>query len=254
MTLSREGLARELLRLAADLDKHAAHTERAVNEWGELISSGGGLGQRNAVSDPTGIAASSIRDHDPHDVAHQDRGPESPCPICVALLPARWRTGITTLRHLAAGRFGPVMLGANPATAARAVAIAAKGGQLGHGDRIRALTACRELEHVMDETTTIDRDKANAILRNEARHAAGARRCRACDQPEVELKGGFGIDCYNMRAQMIHRGRIDMADDDAFIAYVRGCVERGELDRPASPLYRTKIPKLHEGDQPQDAA
>lgn len=111
-------------------------------------------------------------------------------------------------------------------------------------------TACR-IQDLIYEAMPIDREAAEEELREADYLARRSDYCAACESPidGTTVKNVSGLcrpGCYDLEQRQIQRGRyIDRA---TFIDTTRAGVARGEIDRPASPYWRTAVPIVHEGE------
>lgn len=110
--------------------------------------------------------------------------------------------------------------------------------------------SARTLTNVLHLCRPIPRDIADKILENEARVTLDAGYCQACESPaggDVRLHAGLcRPGCYDREKRQEQAGTyIDRA---TFCAAIKAGVARGEIVREASPLYRTAVPTVHEGE------
>ena len=243
MTLTASRVADELDRTARLLEAHGADTTRRVHDLALGAGGSSGPGQRNAVSDPTGTAA----------IAPPDR---------LAGLHARWKDALTTLHWFARSGRAPVSMAWSErhsdmaARNARDLAqFFRKPGIGGAIDRIHRVSL--EIDHIIYECIPLDREQADEELREKAHALVEAECCQACESPTgPSTKAGIpdtrivsGLcrpGCYDTERRQVQRG--EWEDRAAFIAYAKANVARGDLVRPASPLWRTAVPTIHEGD------
>lgn len=201
----------EAMCRTADLVERHPDTPTLLAEWARGGGGGGsGPGQKGAISDPTGSAATAGDD------------------VWVTLL-GRWRVASMYL---------------SPQGAAYMLR-----GWSTHTARMDQQTLrmwwhrCCELDHIVYETVPMDREAAEELLREEQFLASRSKDCQACESPAEVIKAGLCVPCYEMERKMIQRGRVDMADRVAFVAHVVAGVGRGEIQRPASPYWLQSVPK-----------
>lgn len=243
MTLSASRVADELDRTARLLEQHGADTTRRVHDLALGSSGSGGPGQRNAISDPTGTAATSEPDR-------------------LAGLEQRWLEALTTLHWFARAGRAPVswdwseqfaeMAAGNARCMADFMRQSGVGGAI---ERLHGVSL--EIDHIIYETIPTDREEAAEELREKHYAATSAECCQACESvtgpstdpkiPSTRIVSGLcRPGCYDMEKRQEQRGQyIDRA---TFIDHTRAGVARGEIVRPASPLWRTAVPTIHEGD------
>lgn len=237
MNLTAERVADELDRTARLLEQHGADTTRRVHDLAHGASGTSGPGQRNAISDPTGTAA----------IAPPDR---------LAGLETRWTKAINDLKFQG-WLCGAHLPAESAAPHARACETALRKG-LGLDGWIKQLHAISlEIDHIIYECIPIDAEAANEELREKAHALVLAECCQACESPtgpstkegipDTRISSGLcRPGCYEVERRQVERGQ--WVDRATFIARVKGDVTRGLLKRPASPLWRTAVPIIHEGD------
>lgn len=234
MTLTASRVADELDRTARLLEAHGADTTRRVHDLALGAGGSSGPGQRNAISDPTGTAA----------IAPPDR---------LAGLEARWIKALAAIgvtpRHIAAAS-GRLSMRALQITDPRSVFASQAMLKNMHWVSL-------EIDHIIYECIPLDREQAEEELREKAHALVEAECCQACESPTgPSTKAGIpdtrivsGLcrpGCYDTERRQVQRG--EWEDRAAFIAYAKANVARGDLVRPASPLWRTAVPTIHEGD------
>lgn len=238
MTLSASGVADELDRTSKLLAEHAVGTTQRVHDLALGASSASDFGGASTMAahenDPTGEAATSPPDR-------------------FADLETRWVKALTNLRVEAWPVTGP------PHAHARALAAWLRsGGAQPSNTALRRLHGLSvEIDHIIYETIPTDREEAAEELREKHYAATSAECCQACESvtgpstdpkiPSTRIVSGLcRPGCYDMEKRQEQRGQyIDRA---TFIDHTRAGVARGEIVRPASPLWRTAVPTIHEGD------
>lgn len=237
MTLTASRVADELDRTARLLEAHGADTTRRVHDLALGAGGSSGPGQRNAVSDPTGSAA----------IAPPDR---------LAGLEHRWTAALARLRTEA---YALDVINNRPEAHAHGLAslLRTPGSQEPKAVLSRLHSLSLEIDHIIYECIPLDREQADEELREKAHALVEAECCQACESPTgPSTKAGIpdtrivsGLcrpGCYDTERRQVQRG--EWEDRAAFIAYAKANVARGDLVRPASPLWRTAVPTIHEGD------
>lgn len=101
----------------------------------------------------------------------------------------------------------------------------------------------------------INHEAAAKLLEDEQRATLASGYCQACESPfgptsdggEVKQKAGLcWPGCYDIERRHVAAGRF--VDRATFCVGIKAGVTRGEIVREASPLYRTAVPMLHEGE------
>lgn len=209
---SAEKVAIALRRTAALLDEHGANTERTIADWAAGgTSSSGGPGQVNAISDPTGNAATG-----------------EPDPL--AGLWARWQRNKAALVM-----WGGLVGEREPAARLRYHADRADTPPKYRQELLSGLWAiCCEFDHIIYEALPMDREAANELLAEE-RYLALPKDCLACESPTPELRSGYCDGCRKRRTRFdeLHPG--EEFDTNAFKAWIVADIAAGLISRPASP-------------------
>lgn len=232
--LTADRVADELTRTAALLDEHGADTTRRVHDLALGASGTGGPGQRNAISDPTGTAATNEPDR-------------------LAGLEQRWHKA---LRNLATEASTLDVISNHPQTHAHALAawLRTEGGVPGLPVLRRLHSVSLEIDYIIYECVPIDREQAQEELREREYQKHRADDCRACgvpiDKPENRKLGMYDQWCYK-RIPQWQRANPGLPIDDhhaAFCQYIRERIAQRMIgfDRPASihsPIGKMTIPE-----------
>ena len=237
--LTADRVADELTRTAALLAAHGADTTRRVHDLALGASGTGGPGQRNAISDPTGTAATNE-------------------PVRLAGLEQRWHKA---LRNLATEASTLDVISNHPQTHAHALASWCRRGRIGNLNRkpdpadlehFHAISL--EIDHIIYACVPIDRERAQEELREREYQKHRADDCRACgvpiDKPENRKLGMYDQWCYK-RIPQWQRANPGLPIDDhhaAFCQYIRERIAQRMIgfDRPASihsPIGKMTIPE-----------
>lgn len=212
---------RDVLLRVADLhEQWAGYVNRVIHEFRAGISSGGGPGQRNAVSDPTlALVLGRLAGGDPLDQLHD-----------------QWIHATTSIDAL---------IGTPIPTRLR---------WLANDDDSRALRRmvwphARKLERIIDLARPMSQELAEKIIAEEAALTMEASYCRACRTPEDRLKSALCQACYSQRRRWLDLAETEMADDHAFDQRIQAGVRQGIIFRMASPLWCKDRPRhVHEDD------
>lgn len=218
-------LSAALTRVAALHDEWGRYVDRAVHDFASELCSGGGPGQRNAVSDPVlaavlgRLAGASPLDH----------------------LADQWRHAVVMTDSLIGDPQGVAK-----ATGARLRWLGSRNDLRGtqglvwpHADRI---------ERIIHLVRPMSTEAANKLLADEAAQRFDASRCDACDSPCDQTRDGYCDACRKRRPtwQQLHPGQ-DFSRP-AFATWIIADVERGVIRRPASPHSPVGRQTIHEDD------
>lgn len=242
-------LARQLETTGKLLATRGQSITALVDLWSISTGGGNGPGQKGAVSRPTQHNALALA------AMHRCEPYNEHCERCVAALAGRWHLAQRTIRSVSQDVMGNAAKGLPTASLCRLLAHLT--ARIPGPGRHRLNRACLDLAAIADEATPLTIEQAQALLAKRAVLARRAECCQACESPTGEstdpkipstriVSGLCKPGCHEMEDSQMRRGRY--IDRPTFIAQVQADVTRGILHRPASPLWRTAVPTIHEGD------
>lgn len=219
-------IAVALRRTAKLIDEHGAATERTIADWAQGVPpSGGGPGQINAISDPTGNAATGLPDP-------------------LADLWRRWNVNLSRLNWLmphSTTRTFPT----KPPERLRFLADDVGAVKSSNWFLAALWAICLEFDHIIYEALPMDREAAAELLREQA-YLELPKDCMSCESPTPELRSGK-CDACRKRVTKWHESHPgEEFDEAAFKAWIARDIAAGVIQRPASPFSPVKTPRVHE--------